>query len=108
MSVFVQMISSKPCNILLLNLVIAGVHAKRLVYYFQGQGLSKGSHNQNMTVPTTACCTADPSATKLGFMIHYHETECLMENWNCCVQGQGYSKFQYVNECLSRLYLLNG
>ena len=27
-------------------------HATRLVYYFQGLGHSKGSYDQNMTVPT--------------------------------------------------------
>ena len=56
-SMFVQMMSSKPLNIYYQTWYgdtspWARVHAKRLVYYFQGQGLSKGSHNQNMTVPT--------------------------------------------------------
>ena len=35
---------------------------------------------------------ADPFATKLGLMVHYHKPECLMKKLDCCVQGQGHSK----------------
>ena len=57
---FVQMISSKWPSILLPNLVLWCIImslrccAKRLVCYFQGQGHSKGSYDQNMTVSTTS------------------------------------------------------
>ena len=30
-----------------------------------------------------------------------------MEKWDCCGQSQGHGKFQNVNKCLSRWYLLN-
>ena len=40
-------------------------HANRLVYYFQGQGHSKGSYDQNMKVSTLIFWIADPYATKL-------------------------------------------
>ena len=43
---------------------------------------------------------------KLGMMVHYHRPECLMEKWDYCVQGQGHSSFQNVNECLSRWHFL--
>ena len=51
------------------------------------------------------CCifwTADPSATKLVLIVHYHNPECFMEKLDCCVQGQGHSKIQNVSDCLSR------
>ena len=34
--------------------IIFKVKVKRLVYYFQGQGHSKGSYDQNMTVSTVS------------------------------------------------------
>ena len=37
-------------------------------------------------------CTADPFATKLGLIVHYHKPECFMEKLDCCVQGQGHSR----------------
>ena len=36
--------------------------------------------------------TADPCATKLGLIVHYHKAECFMKKFDCCVQGQGHSK----------------
>ena len=36
--------------------------------------------------------TADPFATKLGLIVHYHKLECFMEKLDCCVQSQGHSK----------------
>ena len=51
---------------------------------------------------------ADPFATKLSLMVHYHKQECLMKRVLCCVQGHGHSN-GYINftECLSGRYLLN-
>ena len=40
--------------------------------------------------------TADPFATKLGLIVHYHKPECFMEKMDCCVQGQGHSK---ISKC---------
>ena len=60
-----------------------------------------GSYDQNMIVFTIFAELLILFATKLGLMVHFHEPECLMEKWDCCVQGEGHSKFQNVNECLS-------
>ena len=55
---FVQMMSSKPSNILFSNLVfwffIMSQSAKRLICYFQGQVYCKSSYNQNMTISTVS------------------------------------------------------
>ena len=84
------------------------MHAERVVCRFQGQGHSKGSYDQTMTVPTDllVCAlspvnhrglhqgftTDDPLATKLGLVVHYLRPECLMEKLDCCIQGQSHSK----------------
>ena len=70
------------------------MHAKRLVCYFQGQGHSKGSYDQNVKVSTIF-------AELLILLL------AKLEKWDCWIQCQGHSKFQNVNECLSRRYLLN-
>ena len=43
--------------------------------------------------------TADPFATKLGLIVHYHKPECFTEILDCYVQN--------VNECLSKWCLLH-
>ena len=53
------------------------------------------------------CWTADHFSTKFSLMVLYHRPQCLTEKWDCCVEGQGHSKFQYMNKCVSRWYLLN-
>ena len=80
------------------------MHAKILVYYFQGQdqGHSRGSYDQNVMLSTISAEPLIILLPNLVLMVHYHKKECLMEKWDCCVQGQGHSKFQNVNECLSR------
>ena len=40
---------------------------------------------------------ANPCATKLGLIVHYHKLECLIKKLDCCVQGQDHSK---ISECL--------
>ena len=43
--------------------------------------------------------TADPFATKLGLIVHYHKPECFMEKLSCCFDGQGHckiSKYQWM------------
>ena len=51
--------------------------------------------------------TADAFATKHGLSVHCHKPQCFTEKLDCCVQGQGHSKFQNINECLSIWYFLN-
>ena len=38
----------------------------------------------------------DPFATKLGVIIHFHKLECLMNKFDCLVQGRGHSK---ISKC---------
>ena len=51
-------------------------------------------------------CTADPFATKLGLLVHYHKPECFTEKLDCCVQGQGHSKISkcQVNVCSDDIF----
>ena len=39
---------------------------------------------------------ADPFATTLGLLVHYHKPECFMEKLDCCVQDQGHIK---ISKC---------
>ena len=106
------MISSEPQNILLPIFlwwcsIMSQCHAgKKLLLFSRSrsqQGLIWSKYDSFYYI----CFTADPFSSKLGFMVYYHKPECLMEKWDCCVQGQGHSKFQNVNECLPRWYPLN-
>ena len=95
MAIFVQMISSKLPNILLPFLVLrciiwVGVHAKRLICYFQGRGHCKSSYDQNKTISTVSFELLILFATKLGLIVHYYK------KLDCCVQGQGHSK---ISKC---------
>ena len=111
MSVFVQMISSTLPNILLPNLVLRCITTsrnacKRLVCYFQGQGLSKGSYDQTMTISTIS---SELLVLLLPNLVWWYIIISQKVWWSngIVVQGEGHSKFQNVNECLSRWYLLN-
>ena len=107
MSVFVQMVSYNPPNIFVTKLDIVVHHhepecmQKKMVCYFQGQGNSKGSYDQNMTVFTVS---AELLILLPGLIVHYHKPKCLREKWDCCVQGQGYSKFQNVMNVCSDIF----
>ena len=92
MLVFFQMISSEPPSILFPNLVLWCI-MQELIW-------SKYDNFYSIF------WTANPFATKLCLIVHYHKPECLMEKLDCCVQGQGHSKVSKCSECLSR-YLLN-
>ena len=80
-----------------------GTHAGRFVCHLQGQGHSKGSYDQNMTLSTIS---ADSLATRLGLMVHRYMPECLVKKMDYC-NGQCYSEGSKPQECLSRQYLLN-
>ena len=47
--------------------------------YLQGQGHSKGSYDQNMTVSTILSELFYSLATKLDLMIHHQQLECPMK-----------------------------
>ena len=57
-------------------------HAKRAVGYFEGQGHSKGSYDQNMTDSTIFFGTADPFATRLNWIAHCHKLDCFVKVQN--------------------------
>ena len=81
---------------------------KKVVCYFHGQGHSKGSYDQTMTVPTDllVCAlspvnhrglhqgfpTDDPLATKLGLVVQHYKPECPAVKLGYCVQGQGHNE----------------
>ena len=46
--------------------------------------------------------TADPFATRLGFLVHYHKPECFMEKLGC--YGQGHSFKTSVNVCPNDIF----
>ena len=113
------MISSKPPNILFPNLVLwcivsklgtsmhhheSECHAKRLICYSQGQGHCKSSYDQNMAISTVSFELLNFLLPKLGLIVHYRKSECFMEKFDCCVQGQGHSKISKCH-CFSRSLL---
>ena len=111
MSVFVQMISSKPPNFLpnlvLWCIVLSGsVMKKDLFAVFKVKVTARAHMVRNDSV-YHIFWTADLLALKLGLLVHYHKPECLMEKLDCCVQGQGHSNISSVNECLFRWNFLN-
>ena len=79
MLMFVQVISSKPPNILFPNLVLWCIIMQEFMW----------SKYYNVYC---IFWTADPFATKLGLIVHYHKPECFMEKLECCVQGKSHSK----------------
>ena len=83
MLMFVQVISSKPPNILFPNLVLWCIIMQEFMW----------SKYYNVYC---IFWTADPFATKLGLIVHYHKPECFVERLDCCVQGKGRSK---ISKC---------
>ena len=47
-------------------------------------------HLNRLTIKTT---------TTTNMMVHYHELECLVERFYCCVQGQGHSRGSCFHVC---------
>ena len=90
----------------------AGVHVESLVCDSQGQGHNKGSYYQNMTISTA-------SSKLLILLLPLYQTwfdsvliitigqSTVWRNWFSVFKVQVTAKFQNVNECLSRWYLLN-
>ena len=97
MSMFVQMISSKCLNVLLLNLVLWCIimsqsACRKIGLLFSRlrsqQGLIWSKYDSFYYI----VWTADSFATKLGLIVHYYTPECHIEKLDFCVQGQGHSK----------------
>ena len=97
---FVRMIFSELQNIFLPNLVwwcsimSQNVKRKKIVCYLQGQGHSKGSYDQSMT---------------LGLIIHHHKPECLVKkkkNWVTAFQVKTTVNAEIFIKFLCILYLL--
>ena len=110
MWMFVQMISSKPPNILFPDLVLhhyeSECHAKRYGLLF--------SRSVSLQELIWSKCdnflgifwTANPFAYKVGLIVYYHKPEFFIEKLDCFVQGQGHSKI-WRCQWLSTWYLLN-
>ena len=108
---FVQMISSKPSNILFSNLVLWFII------------MSQSAMQNDWFAIIKVKVTARPLMIKIWqfqlyilnfwsfcyqtLIVHFHMLECFMERLDCCFQVKVTAKFQSVNECLSRLYFLN-
>ena len=103
--VFLQLVSSKPPNILLPNLV--------LWFIFMSQSVMQKDWIAIFKVKVTARVllseydsfyyvhlTADPFASKLGLMVYYCKTkpECR------CVQGQGHSRFSKCHRMFVQIF----
>ena len=114
MSMFVQMIASEPPHILFQTWYFEASSWARMSCKTFGLLFSRSRLQQGLIRKYDSFYyifwTADPFATKLGLIVHYHKPECLMEKLECCVQGQGHSKSLIVSECfiesLCALYLL--
>ena len=101
MLMFVQLISSKPPNILLPDWYCVAslwvrVSCKKIDLLFSWsrslQELVWSKYDHFYCI----FWTADPFATTLGLIVLYHKPECFMEKFDCCVQGQGHSK---ISKC---------
>ena len=94
---FVQMISSKPPNILFPNMLLWCIIVSQCVMQKYWLLFSRLRSLQELIwskYDNFYCIfwTADPFATKLALVVHYHKSEYFMEKLDCCVQGQGHSK----------------
>ena len=101
MSMFSQIISSKPPNTLIPNLVLWYIimsrsTCRKIASLFSRsrsqQGLIWSDYNSFYCI----FWTADPFASKLVLIVHYHKLECCMEKLDFCVQGQGHRK---ISKC---------
>ena len=96
------MIFSKPPNILLPNSVLWCIIMSWSVMQKKSRLLFSRSRSQQGLVwakyDSFDCIfwIAEPFATKLGLIVHYHKPECLMKKLDCCVHGQGHGK---ISKC---------
>ena len=102
MSVFVQMISSKPTNILLPNMVSWCIIMRQSVMWKGWSAIFKvkvTSNGQNVSVcPDDIFWTNKHFVTKLGNVMHHHEPECPAKRLACYFLGQGQSKGSYDHD----------
>ena len=95
MLMFVQMISSKPPNILFPNLVLWCIIMSWSVMQRDWFAIFKVTARaplikiwQFLLYPLNCWSFAG----KLSLIVHYHKPECFMAKLDCCVQGHGHSK----------------
>ena len=105
------MISSKPLNIFFpnTNLVLSWIIMSQSLMQKISLLFSKSTSQQGLIWSEYASFyyvfwTADPFATKLGLIVHYHKPECFMKKLDCCVQGRHHSK---ISKCQWMQYPLN-
>ena len=101
MFIFVQMISSKPLNILFPNLVLWCINMSLSVLQKDWFAIFKvtvtaRAHKIKFWQFLLCLWTADPFDTKLGLIVPYCKPEWFREKLDCCVQGQGHSK---ISKC---------
>ena len=80
-------------------------HSKRFVCYFQGQGHSKGSYDQNMTVSTVS---SELLILLLQNLVWWYIIVSQSVLWRNCIavfKVKVTAKLQNVNDCLSRCLL---
>ena len=98
-SMFVQLISSKPLNIFFPNLVLwciimsQSVISKRLVCYFQGQGHNKGSYDQNRTISAVSSELLIFSLPNLVWKYSIISQSVLWKNWIVVLKIKVAAKF---------------
>ena len=89
---FFQIISSKLPNILLPNLVLWCTIMSQTVMQKDRFAIFKVKVTAKYDNFYCIFWNVDSFATKLGVIVHYHKSECLMEKFDCGFQGQGHSK----------------
>ena len=102
MLMYVQMISSKPPNILFPNLVLWCIIMSLSVMQKDWFAILKVkvTARAHMIKCNNFYClfwTADPFATRLGLIVHCHKPGCFKEKLDCF--GQGHSKISKTNVC---------
>ena len=103
MVMFVQMISSKPPNILFSNLVLCCIIMRQSVmqtdwFAFFKVKVTARAHMIKIWqfLLYLLNCSSVCHQTWFDSTLSYHKPECFMEKLDCCVQGQGHSK---ISKC---------
>ena len=112
MLVFVQMIFSKPPNILFPNLVLWCIIMSRRVMQKDWFAIFKvkvtaSAHMIKIWQFLLYLLNCWSFCYQTWFNSNNHKPMCFMKKLDCYVQGQGHRKIKTVSESLSRWYLLN-
>ena len=118
---FVQTVFTEPCNLLTPNVkwwvhhYALDCHAKRVVWYLQGQGYNEESYNQNMTVFTIF--SELPILFQVDFvwqnivLSRFHkQSTVLWKHWIAVIKVKATAKVRHFKErppglCLLKLWI---